>query len=124
MLDDDDRSSHSPTRLFSSDDNDDETTEMLPLESKTPIIREDISPPGASAPGPSVDALASRHEASPEAGPAPVYRVYKRRFFGLFQLVLLNIIVSWDVCGTPCYLECMLMPVLVVNLLGCLNHCF
>lgn len=30
---------------------------------------------------------------------APVeYRVYKRRFFGLFQLVLLNIIVSWDVC--------------------------
>lgn len=25
------------------------------------------------------------------------YRLYKRRFFGLFQLVLLNIIVSWDV---------------------------
>lgn len=25
------------------------------------------------------------------------HRVYKRRFFGLFQLVLLNIIVSWDV---------------------------
>ena len=25
-----------------------------------------------------------------------VHRVYKRRFFGLFQLVLLNIIVSWD----------------------------
>lgn len=25
------------------------------------------------------------------------YRVYKRRFFGLAQLVLLNIIVSWDV---------------------------
>ena len=25
------------------------------------------------------------------------YRVYKRRWFGLFQLVLLNIIVSWDV---------------------------
>jgi hypothetical protein len=24
-------------------------------------------------------------------------RLYKRRFFGLFQLVLLNIIVSWDV---------------------------
>ena len=30
----------------------------------------------------------------------PVYRVYKRRWFGLVQLVLLNIIVSWDVrCG-------------------------
>lgn len=27
----------------------------------------------------------------------PVYRVYKRRFFGLAQLVLLNIVVSWDV---------------------------
>ena len=26
-----------------------------------------------------------------------VYRVYKIRWFGLFQLVLLNIIVSWDV---------------------------
>jgi len=25
------------------------------------------------------------------------YRVYKRRFFGLAQLVLLNIVVSWDV---------------------------
>ncbi|KAF9887996.1 hypothetical protein FE257_009385 [Aspergillus nanangensis] len=26
----------------------------------------------------------------------PIYKVYKRRFFGLAQLVLLNIIVSWD----------------------------
>lgn len=26
----------------------------------------------------------------------PTYRVYKRRFFGLAQLVLLNVIVSWD----------------------------
>jgi hypothetical protein len=26
-----------------------------------------------------------------------VYRVYKRRWFGLMQLVLLNIIISWDV---------------------------
>lgn len=25
------------------------------------------------------------------------YKVYRRRYFGLFQLVLLNIIVSWDV---------------------------
>lgn len=25
------------------------------------------------------------------------YKVYKRRFFGLAQLVLLNIVVSWDV---------------------------
>lgn len=28
------------------------------------------------------------------------YKVYKRRFFGLAQLVLLNTIVSWDVCET------------------------
>jgi len=27
------------------------------------------------------------------------YRVYKRRWFGLVQLVLLNIVVSWDVSG-------------------------
>ena len=27
------------------------------------------------------------------------YRVYRRRWFGLAQLVLLNIIVSWDVSG-------------------------
>lgn len=26
------------------------------------------------------------------------YKVYKRRFLGLIQLVLLNIVVSWDVC--------------------------
>jgi hypothetical protein len=26
------------------------------------------------------------------------YKTYKRRWFGLLQLVLLNIIVSWDVC--------------------------
>lgn len=30
-------------------------------------------------------------------GDAAVYKVYKRRWFGLVQLVLLNIIVSWDV---------------------------
>ncbi|KAL2433915.1 MFS-type transporter [Exophiala dermatitidis] len=27
---------------------------------------------------------------------APEYKIYKRRFFGLLQLVLLNIVVSWD----------------------------
>lgn len=26
------------------------------------------------------------------------FKVYKRRWFGLAQLVLLNIVVSWDVC--------------------------
>ncbi|KAF2165296.1 hypothetical protein M409DRAFT_67172 [Zasmidium cellare ATCC 36951] len=33
------------------------------------------------------------HHASPSP---PQYRVYKRRFFGLAQLVLLNIVISWD----------------------------
>ena len=32
-----------------------------------------------------------------EAGDGAAYRVYRRRWFGLAQLVLLNIIVSWDV---------------------------
>jgi hypothetical protein len=38
------------------------------------------------------------HDDSDQLAPQPQeYRVYKRRWFGLFQLVLLNIIVSWDV---------------------------
>lgn len=32
-----------------------------------------------------------------EAGGEVVWRVYKRRWFGLVQLVLLNVVVSWDV---------------------------
>lgn len=32
---------------------------------------------------------------------ATVYKVYKRRWFGLVQLVLLNIVVSWDVSSLP-----------------------
>lgn len=40
-------------------------------------------------------------EAHPGAGgthaTAPLYKVYKRRWFGLVQLTLMNIMVSWDV---------------------------
>ncbi|KAL4882023.1 major facilitator superfamily domain-containing protein [Aspergillus karnatakaensis] len=37
------------------------------------------------------------HESVVDLPPSgPVYRVYKRRFWGLAQLVLLNIVVSWD----------------------------
>ncbi len=43
----------------------------------------------------STEAVLNWH-ASPE-GEEPRYRVYKRRWFGLMQLVLLNVIVSWDV---------------------------
>lgn len=36
-----------------------------------------------------------------EGGGGPVvYKVYRRRWFGLIQLVLLNIVVSWDVRAT------------------------
>lgn len=35
------------------------------------------------------------------AGENRVYKVYKRRWFGLVQLVLLNIVVSWDVSVVP-----------------------
>ncbi|KAL4990629.1 major facilitator superfamily domain-containing protein [Aspergillus falconensis] len=39
----------------------------------------------------------NNHESAVELPPSgPAYRVYKRRFWGLAQLVLLNIIVSWD----------------------------
>lgn len=31
-----------------------------------------------------------------------MYKLYKRRWFGLIQLTLLNIIVSWNVCLTFC----------------------
>ena len=40
---------------------------------------------------------ASNERAEQQTSSSTEYRVYKRRFFGLFQLVLLNIIVSWDV---------------------------
>lgn len=44
----------------------------------------------------------SAEDPAPDLPPTgPVYRVYKRRFVGLAQLVLLNIIVSWDVCALP-----------------------
>lgn len=47
------------------------------------------------------------HESRPDAdnanedGTYQFYRVYKRRWFGLVQLTLLNIIVSWDVSLIP-----------------------
>lgn len=46
--------------------------------------------------GPSI-AEATHGGAFTEPGAQIQYRVYKRRWFGLMQLILLNIIVSWDV---------------------------
>ena len=38
-------------------------------------------------------------ETSADVPDGRTYRTYKRRWFGLAQLVLLNIVVSWDVCA-------------------------
>jgi hypothetical protein len=58
--------------------------------------------------------------------PTSQYKVYKRRFFGLAVLVLLNIIVSWDVCYKS---RRILHPHFadsktVVDLFGRIKHCF
>lgn len=45
-------------------------------------------------------------DAAAEAGEGAIeYKVYKRRWFGLVQLALLNVIVSWDVSG------CLFFPI-------------
>lgn len=41
-----------------------------------------------------------------EGGSPRVYKVYKRRWFGLVQLVLLNIVVSWDVSDILFCMQC------------------
>lgn len=48
------------------------------------------------------------HESRPdghagEDGAFQFYKVYKRRWFGLAQLTLLNIIISWDVSISPVF---------------------
>ena len=48
-------------------------------------------------PGRAPPTAESAEEARSPIAPSVVYKVYKRRWFGLMQLVLLNIIVSWDV---------------------------
>ena len=52
---------------------------------------------------PSGQSRAVVDEASPSEEPV-VYKVYKIRWFGLMQLVLLNIVVSWDV-STAAFME-------------------
>ena len=50
--------------------------------------------------GPIGDETANNHEGPVEEGtivPGARYKTYRRKWFGLLQLVLLNIIVSWDV---------------------------
>lgn len=54
-----------------------------------------------------------------EVHDATVYRTYKRRWFGLLQLVLLNIIVSWDVSLSTCLHLPTLTDSVVAHLLSC-----
>ena len=55
--------------------------------------------------------VAGEEEAAPIVGGRIEYRVYRIRWFGLAQLILLNIVVSWDVGAIPspmpkCHLVC------------------
>ena len=89
-------SRHSSERLLFDVDG----TEMEPLSSKDVAVIETEADIGGPA---SLDSPTHRYihpnNVEPEDTTVPLeYRVYKRRFFGLFQLVLLNIVVSWDVC--------------------------
>lgn len=63
------------------------------------------TPEGSTSQSSDLESIASPQERDPVLGREPslssdplttTYRVYKRRFFGLAQLVLLNIVVSWD----------------------------
>jgi hypothetical protein len=67
----------------------------------------------APAKGDSIDELMLVNM-NASATPAPAYKVYKRRFLGLFQLVLLNIIISWDVGAFFCPLA---LPLTDINII-------
>jgi len=62
---------------------DTEDSEMAPLNPLTTTTVDDLYPTESQA---------------YLADPTVQYKVYKERFVGLAVLVLLNIIVSWDVC--------------------------
>ena len=47
------------------------------------------------------DVAGEEEEAAPIVGERIEYRVYRIRWFGLAQLILLNIVVSWDVGAIP-----------------------
>lgn len=77
-----------------------------PTDTKDPIIIEDTQTQDITASEQSSgleasqDAARDSSDGGDEAQPPVVYRVYKRRWFGLLQLVLMNIIGSWGVSLT------------------------
>lgn len=68
--------------------------EMVTVDESSLAALKDSTSPEISAEHQDLDGAAQDHE---EENPPRAYRVYKRRWFGLMQLVLMNIIVSWDV---------------------------
>ncbi|KAF1813803.1 hypothetical protein P152DRAFT_292271 [Eremomyces bilateralis CBS 781.70] len=84
----------------SSNSPDDHTAHLAPIESSATgadTLRDD----GAKSPEDETREIVGRGngEGNPreQRGDGTQYRVYKRRFFGLAQFILLNIIISWDV---------------------------
>jgi hypothetical protein len=76
-----------------------DSIEMQDTTTKSPIeTREDVDLSTSITNETSGARSATLQDAQQDAAqPHEPLRLYKRRFFGLFQLVLLNIIVSWDV---------------------------
>lgn len=78
--------------------------ERLLVEGSAGTEMQDLEPideAGASKPSKrdAIDQIQVQEaEQSQSASQPAQYRVYKRRFLGLLQLVLLNVVVSWDVC--------------------------
>lgn len=75
----------------------DTTSAKAPVETQEDIGFSTSNPNGSSASRGAALADAREEAVQPRVEPL---RLYKRRFFGLFQLVLLNVIVSWDVSYT------------------------
>ena len=71
--------------------------ELSPEVTTSSSIAQDGRAALSPSPTETTPALANREPLSrTSTASTPLYKVYKRRFFGLGQLVLLNIIVSWD----------------------------
>lgn len=87
--------------------------EDVELQDRTPPSKNAASSSGGIGGGrrqfPRLGLDALIHESRPPDngvadGAFPFYKVYKRRWFGLVQLTLLNILVSWEVSFMPCFL--------------------
>lgn len=75
------------------------TADEIPIEMDSVTAHATSSEPASHAPSGSALGIAATgsDSAAAEAAAGVEYKVYKRRWFGLMQLTLLNIIISWDV---------------------------